>query len=52
METVYLVVPKVRNDGYVLFFISERLRYEHALIAVIQEAFINRVSTQKNERLA
>jgi len=34
------------------FFISERKRSEQALIAVVQEAFINGVSTRKIERLA
>jgi len=52
MGTVYLVVPKVRKGGYVPFFISERKRSEQALIAVVQEAFINGVSTRKVERLA
>jgi len=52
MGTVYLVVPKVRKGGYVPFFISERRRSEQALIAVVQEAFINGVSTRKIERLA
>ena len=52
LGTVYLVVPKVRKGGYVPFFISERRRSEQALIAVVQEAFINGVSTRKIERLA
>ena len=52
MGTVYLVVPKIRKGGYVPFFISERKRSEQALIAVVQEAFINGVSTRKIERLA
>jgi putative transposase len=52
MGTVYLLVPKLRKGGYVPFFISERRRSEQALIAVVQEAFINGVSTRKIERLA
>jgi len=52
MGTVYLLVPKVRKGGYVPFFIAERRRSEQALIAVVQEAFINGVSTRKIERLA
>ena len=52
MGTVYLLVPKVRKGGYVPFFISEKRRSEQALIAVVQEAFINGVSTRKIERLA
>ena len=52
LGTVYLFVPKVRKGGYVPFFISEWRRSEAALIAVVQEAFINGVSTRKIERLA
>jgi putative transposase len=52
LGTIYLLVPKVRKGGYVPFFISERRRSEQALIAVVQEAFINGVSTRKIERLA
>ncbi len=50
--TLYLVVPKVRKGGYVPFFVIERKRSEAALISLIQEAFINGVSTRKIERLA
>lgn len=42
----------MRNGGYVPFFVVERKRSEQALIQVIQEAFINGVSTRKVERLA
>jgi transposase-like protein len=52
LGTVYLLVPKVRKGGYVPFFISERKRSEQALITVVQEAFLNGVSTRKIERLA
>jgi putative transposase len=52
LGTVYLVVPKVRKGGYIPFFVSERRRSEQALMAVVQEAFINGVSTRKIERLA
>ncbi len=52
LEKVYLLVLKVRKGGYVPFFISERRRSEQALIAVVQEAFVNGVSTRKIERLA
>jgi putative transposase len=52
LGTVYLLVPKIRKGGYVPFFISERRRSEQVLIAVVQEAFINGVSTRKIERLA
>ena len=50
--TLYLVVPKVRKGGYVPFFVTERKRSEAALISLVQEAFINGVSTRKIERLA
>jgi len=52
LGTVYLLVPKVRKGGYIPFFVSERRRSEQALIAVVQEAFVNGVSTRKIERLA
>lgn len=50
--TLYLVVPKVRKGGYVPFFVTERKRSEVALLSLVQEAFINGVSTRKVERLA
>lgn len=52
MGTMYLMVPKVRNGGYVPFFVTERKRSEAALIHVVQEAFVQGVSTRKMERLA
>jgi putative transposase len=52
MGTMYLLVPKVRKGGYIPFFVTERKRSEQALIQVVQEAFINGVSTRKIERLA
>jgi transposase-like protein len=52
MGTLYLMVPKVRTGGYVPFFITERKRSEAALIEVVQEAFIQGVSTRKMEKLA
>jgi len=52
MGTIYLLIPKVRKGGYVPFFVTERKRSEQALIQVVQEAFINGVSTRKIERLA
>jgi transposase-like protein len=50
--TMYLLVPKIRKGGYVPFFVTERKRSEQALIQVVQEAFVNGVSTRKIERLA
>ncbi len=52
MGTMYLMVPKVRQGGYIPFFITERRRSEAALIQVVQEAFIQGVSTRKIDRLA
>ena len=52
MGTMYLLVPKVRKGGYIPFFVTEKKRSEQALIQVVQEAFINGVSTRKIERLA
>jgi putative transposase len=52
LGTTYLCVPKLRNGGYVPFFVVERKRSEQALVQVIQEAFVNGVSTRKVERLA
>lgn len=52
MGTMYLVVPKLRKGGYIPFFVQEKKRSELALIQVVQEAFINGVSTRKIERVA
>lgn len=52
LGTIYLLVPKLRKGGYIPFFVTERKRSEQALLQVVQEAFINGVSTRKMERLA
>jgi len=52
LGTIYLYVPKLRKGGYVPFFVTERKRSELALAALVQEAFINGVSTRRIERLA
>lgn len=52
MGTMYLLVPKLRKGGYIPFFVSEKSRSEAALMNVIQEAYINGVSTRKIRRLA
>ena len=52
MGTMYLMVPKVRNGGYIPFFVTERKRSEAALIQVVQTAFVQGVSTRKIEKLA
>ena len=52
MGTMYLMIPKLRKGGYIPFFITEKKRAEQALMSVIQEAYINGVSTRKIERVA
>ncbi len=52
MGTIYLMVPKVRNGGYIPFFVTEQKRSEAALIQVIQETYVQGVSTRKIEKLA
>ena len=53
LGTLYLMVPKVRQGGYIPFFVNAYKRSEAALVQVIQEAYyVNGVSTRKIERLA
>jgi len=52
MGTMYLMVPKLRTGGYIPFFVTERKRSEQALVEVIQEAFVQGVSTRRMEKLA
>jgi len=52
LGTIYLYIPKLRKGGYVPFFVTERRRSELALAGLVQEAFINGVSTRRIERLA
>ncbi len=52
LGTMYLLVPKLRKGGYIPFFVTAKKRSEQALMQVVQEAFINGVSTRKIERLA
>ena len=52
LGTIYLMVPKVRQGGYIPFFVNAYKRSEAALIQVVQEAYVNGVSTRKIERLA
>ena len=51
MGTMYLMVPKLRNGGYIPFFVEAKKRSEAALLNVIQEAYVNGVSTRKIEKL-
>ena len=48
MGTMYFMVPKVRQGGYIPFFVTERKRSEDMLVQVVQEAFVQGVSTRKN----
>lgn len=50
--TLYLLIPKVRNGSYIPFFVTGRTWSEAALIQVVQEAYVQGVSTRKMERLA
>jgi len=52
LGTMYLLVPKLRKGGYIPFFVTAKKRSEQALMQVVQEAFVNGVSTRKIERLA
>ena len=52
LGTMYLLIPKLREGGYVPFFVTEKKRSEQALIEVIQEAWVNGISTRKIDRLA
>ena len=49
---MYLMVPKVRQGGYIPFFVTERKRSEAMLVQVVQKAFVQGVSTRKMEKLA
>ena len=52
MGPMCLMVPKVRQGGYISFFVTERKRSEAMLVQVVQEAFVQGVSTRKMEELA
>lgn len=52
LGTMYLLVPKLSKGSHIPFFVTEKKRSEQTLIQVVQEAFINGVSTRKMERLA
>ena len=52
LGTVYLSVPKLRHGGYIPFFVTEKKRSEQALIQVVQECWLNGVSTRKIEKIA
>lgn len=52
MGTMYLMVPKFCQGGYIPFFVTERKRSEAMLVQVVQESFVQGVSTRKMEKLA
>jgi putative transposase len=48
---IALQIPRMRSGTYFPSFLEPRLRSEKALVAVVQEAYVNGVSTRKVERL-
>ena len=48
---IELAIPKLRQGSYFPSFLEPRRRAEQALVAVVQEAYINGVSTRKVDRL-
>lgn len=48
---IELRIPKLRAGSYFPSFLRPRRRAEQALVAVVQEAYINGVSTRKVDRL-
>ena len=47
MGTIELAIPKVKPGTYFLSLLQPRRRAEHALLAVVQEAYVHGVSTRK-----
>lgn len=48
---IELAIPKLRTGSYMPSFLEPRRRAEQALVAVVQEAYVNGVSTRKVDRL-
>jgi putative transposase len=48
---IALAIPRLRAGSYFPSFLEPRSRSEKALVAVVQEAYVNGVSTRKVERL-
>ena len=48
---IELAIPKLRCGSYFPSFLEPRKRSEQALVAVVQEAYVNGVSTRKVDRL-
>ena len=51
MGTVELRVPRVRDGSYFQSLLEPRRRAERALVAVIQEAYLQGVSTRRVDDL-
>jgi len=49
--TIELQIPKVRSGAYFTSLLQPRRRIEHALLAVVQEAYVHGVSTRKVDDL-
>jgi putative transposase len=49
--SIELAIPKLRAGSYFPSFLEPRRRSEQALVAVVQEAYVNGVSTRKVDRL-
>jgi transposase-like protein len=49
--TIDLRIPKLREGAYLPTFLEPRRRSEHALLAVIQQAYVEGVSTRRVEDL-
>ncbi|MFN2616527.1 MAG: IS256 family transposase, partial [Thermoleophilaceae bacterium] len=49
--SIELQIPRLRSGSYFPSFLEPRRRSEQALVSVVQEAYINGVSTRKVERL-
>src|SRR4029434_1222744 len=46
-----LAIPRLRQGSYFPSFLEPRRRAEQALVAVVQEAYVNGVSTRKVDRV-
>jgi putative transposase len=49
--SIELAIPRLRTGSYFPSFLEPRRRAEQALVAVVQEAYVNGVSTRKVDRL-
>ena len=49
--SIELAIPRLRSGSYFPSFLEPRRRSEQALVGVVQEAYVNGVSTRKVDRL-